>query len=42
MEMIDVLDEIKLDLTGGLLELEIEDATIESVIQKCLREIERY
>lgn len=42
MTMQDIVDEIKLELTGSVLELEIEDATIEQVIKKALREIERY
>ena len=42
MTMTDLLDEIKLELTGGVLELEIEDATIELVIKKCLRELDKY
>lgn len=42
MKTIDVVDEIKLELTGGLLELEIEDAQIELVIKKALRELQRY
>ena len=42
MKTIDVIDEIKLELTGGVLELEIEDATIELVIKKALRELQRY
>ena len=42
MTMVDLLDEIKLELTGGVLELEIEDATIELIIKKCLRELDKY
>ena len=42
MTMVDILDEIKLELTGGVLELEIEDATIELIIKKCLRELDKY
>lgn len=42
MTMQDIVDEIKLELTGSVLELEIEDATIEQIIKKALREIERY
>lgn len=34
--------EIKLQLTGYLLELEIEDATIDQIINSSLREIQRY
>ena len=42
MQMTDLLNEIKLDLSGGILELEIEDAVIEQVIKKSLREIEGF
>lgn len=42
MNNIDIIEEVKLELTGGLLELEIEDATIELVIKKALRELQRY
>jgi hypothetical protein len=42
MKMIDVIDEIKLELTGGILDLELEDVTIEMIIRKALREIQRY
>jgi hypothetical protein len=42
MRTIDVIEEIKLELTGGLLELEIEDAQLEMVVKKALRELQRY
>jgi hypothetical protein len=42
MKMIEVIDEIKLELTGGILDLELEDVTIEMIIRKALREIQRY
>lgn len=42
MRAIDVIEEIKLELTGGILELEIEDAQIELVVKKALRELQRY
>lgn len=42
MKTIDVIEEIKLELTGGLLELEIEDAQLELVVKKALRELQRY
>ena len=35
-------EEIKLKLTGGLLELELEDSIIDRVINSALREIQRY
>ena len=42
MTITDVIEEIKLELTGKVLELEIEDETIEAVIKKALRELQRY
>lgn len=38
----DVIDEIKLELTGGVLELELPDTTLNVVVHKALREIQRY
>lgn len=35
-------DEIKLRLTGNILELEIDDATIDKLINASLREVQRY
>lgn len=35
-------DEIKLRLTGNILELEIDDATIDKLIDAALREVQRY
>jgi len=42
MKLEDVIDEIKLELTGYVLETEIEDATIKQVVSKALRELQRY
>ena len=42
MKLIDVIEEIKLELTGGILDLEIEDVTIEMAVKKALRELQRY
>jgi hypothetical protein len=42
MTLQDIIEEIKLELSGNLLEMEIEDSTIESVIKKAMRELERY
>ena len=42
MKMNEILDEIKLELTGYILEMEIEDETIVSVVKKALRELERF
>ena len=35
-------EEIKLALTGGLLDLEIEDSVIDRIINSAFREIQRY
>lgn len=42
MKLKEIIEEIKLELSGNLLEIEIEDSTIESVIRKAMRELERY
>ena len=36
------VEEIKLQLTGGLLELEIDDSKIAQVVNSALREVQRY
>jgi hypothetical protein len=38
----DVIDELKLELTGHILEMEITDETLVSVVKKALRELERF
>lgn len=38
----EIIDEIRLELTGYVLEMEIDDKTIEAVINKSLRELQRY
>ena len=35
-------DEIKLKLTGGVLDLEIDDATIDKIINAAFKEVQRY
>lgn len=42
MKLEEILDEIKLELTGYILDMEITDETIVSVIKKALRELTRY
>lgn len=42
MTIQNVIEEIKLELTGYVLEMEIDDPTIESVIKKAMRIVERY
>lgn len=38
----DLREEIKLRLTGGILELELDDTTIDRLINSSLREVQRY
>lgn len=42
MKLEDVLSEIRLELTGYILEMEIADETLVSVVNKALRELTRY
>lgn len=42
MNMQAYIDEVKLRLTGNLLEIELDDATIAKVINSALREMQRY
>lgn len=42
MKLEDILDEIKLELTGHVLDMEINDETLVSVVKKALRELERF
>ena len=42
MDIAGYRDEIKLRLTGNLLELELDDPTIDKIIQAALRELQRY
>ena len=42
MNITEYVEEIKLELTGNLLHLEIPDATIAQVVNKAFREIQRY
>ena len=42
MDISSYREEIKLKLTGGMLELEIDDPTIDKAINSVLREIQRY
>lgn len=42
MKMQAYLDEIKLDVTGGILSLEIDDATLTKIVNSALRELQRY
>jgi len=38
----DVVDEIKLELTGQVLEMELDDSTLDLTINKAMRELQRY
>ena len=42
MKLEDVIDEIKVELTGYILDMEITDETLVSVIKKALRELDRF
>lgn len=42
MNMQAYVDEIKLDVTGGILELEIPDSTIQRIVNSAMRELQRY
>lgn len=42
MKLDEILDEMKLELSGYILDLEITDETLVSVVKKALRELERY
>lgn len=42
MKLQNYVDEIKLELTGGVLELEIPDLTIAGLVNKAFREVQRY
>ena len=38
----DVVEEIMLELTGQVLEMELDDSTLDLTINKALRELQRY
>lgn len=42
MQMSAYTDEIKLALTGGVLDLELDDAALQKIVNSALREIQRY
>lgn len=42
MKLQDVIEEIKLELTGYVLETELDDSTYQQIVNKALRELERY
>ena len=42
MKLEEIIDEIKLELTGYILDIEITDETLVQVVKKALRELERF
>ena len=40
--MEEIIEEIRLTLTGGVIDLEIDDKTLEKIVNKSLRELNRY
>ena len=42
MKLEEIIDEVRLELTGYILDMEITDETLVSVIKKALRELTRY
>lgn len=42
MNMRGYIDEIKLSVTGGVLELEIGDETLTQIVNSAMREMQRY
>lgn len=42
MDMQAYVDEVKLSLTGGVLELELDDNTLQQIVNSALREMQRY
>jgi len=42
MTLDEILSEIRLELTGNILELELDDNTLKQIVNKALREIQRY
>lgn len=42
MKLEEIIDEVKLELTGYILDMEITDETLVSVVKKALRELERF
>lgn len=42
MNMSAYIDEIKLALTGGVLDLELDDASLQKIVNSAMRELQRY
>ena len=42
MKMQAYLDEIKLEVTGGILKLELDDSVLMQIVNSAMRELQRY
>lgn len=42
MKLSDYINDIKLELTGGILRLEIDDKTLGRIVERSMQEIQRY
>ena len=42
MTMQEIIGEVKLELTGGILEIELDDNHLEQIVNKAVREVQRY
>jgi hypothetical protein len=42
MTLSEYINDVKLELTGGILHLELDDKLVGMVVEKALREIQRY
>lgn len=42
METQNIIDEMRFQLTGGVLELELDDAALTQVVDQCLRQLQKY
>lgn len=42
MKMEEIIDEIRLTLTGGVIELGLDDNTLTAIVNKSIREVNRY
>ena len=42
MDMTAIMDEVRLKLTGDVVDLELSDASLIKIINSCLREVQRY
>ena len=42
MDMTAIMDEVRLKLTGDVVDLEVSDASLIKIINSCLREVQRY